>query len=190
MDELTFQREALRIRHDRIKIGELLDYVKLICDEKLRYSLKCILYWLKSEDTLVFVNKKHQKAFERKNWHEAAELMGLKHFTIEYTQCRYFCDTHKKYCSKWKKSAGKYSNGQCYDSDHECSGDDQYRDIDDDYCIAEEKVMKCRNVYILAPELVSIDTVDELKSYLKVNGYMDKPPFCYPYPSSSEDDFY
>lgn len=36
MDQLTFKREVLRIRHDRIEIGELLDCVRIICDTKLR----------------------------------------------------------------------------------------------------------------------------------------------------------
>lgn len=115
--------------------------------------------------------------------------MGLKHFTIEYTQHRYFCNTHKKYCSRWRKTAGKYSNGQCYDSDHECSDDDKYRDSDDDYCEAEQKIMKRRNVYILALELTNIDSVDQLESYLDINGYMNKPPFCYIYGSNSSDDY-
>jgi hypothetical protein len=189
MDQLKFQYEVLRIRSDHIKIGQLLDYVNISCDEKLKSSLRAILYWLKSEQTPLFMNKKHQKSFDRKNWHEAAELMGLKHFTVEYTQCRHFCDTHKKYCSKWRKSAGEYSSGQCYDSDHECSGDDKYRDVEEEFCLAEERIMNRRNVYILAPELQGIDSVDELKNYLNVNGYMNKPPFHYPYRSNSEDDY-
>lgn len=178
---MSFQEQVLKIRTDHIKIGSLLTDINITYEAELRWPLRTIIYWLKSENTPLFRNKKHQKALDRKHWHEAAEILGLKHFTIEYTQYRYFCDTHKKYCSKWKESAGKYSNGQCYDSDHECSGDDKYRDSEEEHCTPDLKIMKRRNVYILAPELTGINCVEELTKYLQSNGYMDKPPFRYPY---------
>ena len=148
----------------------------------LKHALKTILYWLKSEDTLFFRSKK-QKALDRKYWHEAAEIMGLKHFTIEYTQYRYFCIEHKKYCSRWQSSAGKYSSGQCYDSDHECSGDDKYQYSEDDHCLPELRIMERRNVYILATELTNITNSGKMLAYLRLEGYDAKPPFCYPYVS-------
>ncbi len=191
MDQrITFQEEIIRIRKERTKIGSLLTHINITYEGKLKWALRAIIYWLRSENSLLFRNKKHQKALDRKYWHEAAEIMGLKHFTIEYTQCRHFCNTHNKYCSKWKSSAGKYSNGKCYDSDHECSGDDKYRSSEEEHCDPEEKIMKRRNVYILAPECNGIDSVEQLTDYLESNGYMNKPPFRYSYKSRTFDDDY
>jgi hypothetical protein len=190
MDVFDIQQEILRIRSENINIGTLLHYIKRY-DAKLKWAIQTVIYWLKSENTPLFRNRKHQKSVDRKYWHEAAEILGLKHFTVEYTQCRHFCTTHNKYCSKWKHSAGKYSNGRCYDSDHECSGDNGYGYDDENICCAEKKEMTRRNVYILSPELTDINDVEQLEIYLKSEGYMNKPPFVYPYkPTSSDGDYY
>lgn len=136
--------------------------VKYKYDQNLLYTVRNIIRWLRgSKDiskkkSLCYFYPKRQTLKYRKYYHEAAEELGLNHFTIEITNNRYFCETHKKYCSRWRNGA----EDRTYDSDHECSDYD-----DGDFrCEAILKNYDHRRIYIAN---IDIETKEALMFHIE-----------------------
>lgn len=62
MDQLDFQYEILRIRREHIKTGKLLEYINITYSDKLEWSLRTFLHWLKSENTPFFCEQEASKS--------------------------------------------------------------------------------------------------------------------------------
>ena len=173
----------LEDRENIILYSKILEFigVKYKYDQNLLYTVRNIIRWLRgSKDiskkkSLCYFYPKRQTPKYRKYYHEAAEELGLNHFTIEITNNRYFCVTHKKYCSKWRNGA----EDRTYDSDHECSDHDKYDYDDDDFhCEAILKIYDRRIIYIAN---IDIKTKEDLMFYIEKNGDLEHPPFRYSY---------
>lgn len=123
---------------------------------ELWWYIRTLAYWLRNPACHQVYYPKKQRSCNRKLWHVAAEKLGLKHFTIDFTVDKWFCNEHKKYCTKIKQSAEDI----VYDSDHECS-DFEW----DDRCDPEHRILNLRHIYIIAPECHTIKNIDDLKKY-------------------------
>src|SRR5438105_8532280 len=80
-------------------------------DEKV---LICsILAWL-SRDSDIIYHPVSQTLKQYGLLHVIGEQLGLKHYTIDYRRCRFFCQHHQKICSVL------FVNSE-YDEEHDCT---------------------------------------------------------------------
>ena len=121
---------------------------------ELWWYIRTLAYWLRNPACHQVYCPKKQRSCNRILWQSAAEKLGLKHFTINFTVEKCFCQEHKKYCTNIRKR-----NSQYYDSDDEyCPKYELY-----DRCNPIYRTLNLTHIYIVSPDC---HTIDDVKAYI------------------------